>query len=100
MNKKKLLKVIEDEGWSVESNYIETWCDNGKDIIVNYENLEDLPEILDNLYINYDSEEEFELYVEAKRNGLNGCPSYRDMLEDCEQEENLYRELYQAISAI
>ena len=97
----KFLKTIENLGWNINSETsIEKWCDNDKDIVIERNQGESLKTEIENRALNFDPEEEFELFIEAKQNGLSGCPSYMKMLEDCIQENEFYEELWEAIKDI
>ena len=97
----KFLKTIESLGWNINSETsIEKWCDNDKDIVIERNQDESLKTEIENRALNFDPEEEFELFIEAKQNGLSGCPSYMKMLEDCIQENKFYEELWEAIKDI
>jgi len=97
----KFLEAIEENGWKINSNTsIENWCDNDKNIVIECNKGESLKAVIKNRALNFDEEEEFELFVEAKKNGLSGCPSYKQMLDDCIQENRFYEDLWEAIEDI
>lgn len=92
-------KVIEDLGWKVISDTcIEIWTDTaGRDVCIECNYPGELKETISAYRNGYDIDEDVELYLQAKRNGLKGVPSASVLVKDCEEVEELYDELWDAV---
>ena len=97
--KKEIKKTIEDLGWVVESDTcihtLTNVCD--REIYIECNNKGELKETINNYYHNYDVDEEVEMYLQAKHNGLEGVPSASVLVKDCEDEENILGELWYTV---
>ena len=96
---KKFRKAIEDLGWVVQSDTCITTdtrvCD--REICIECNEPNELKEEIRRRYENFDVDEEAEMYIEAKQNGLKGVPSIRTLVNDLEDEEEKYEELWYAV---
>ncbi len=95
----QIKKRIEDLGWRVNSDTcIEIWTDTaGRDVVIECNNPGELKETISNYRNGYDIDEEVEMFLEAKRNGLKGVPDVRTLVKDCEEVEELYDKLWDAV---
>lgn len=64
-----------------------------------YNSLDELPGKLRERYDDFDVEEEVMMYLEARRNGLEGVPSLLELLSDVQEEETLLLDLSMAVAA-
>lgn len=96
---KKVRKVIEDLGWNVDSDTsISTTTDVcDREIYVECNNKGELKETIKNYSENYDLDNEVEMYLQAKRNGLSGVPNATTLVEDCKSEQQKLEELWEAV---
>lgn len=82
-------KVLEENGFGVSKEddqfLIEQYTPAGEDWGFYLDKLSDICEYAE----NFDVDEEFEMWVEAKQNGANGVPSYADLLEDQQWKKDL-----------
>ena len=96
---KEFKKAIEDLGWVVQSDTCITTdtgvCD--REICIECNEPSELKETIRSRYENFDVDEEAEMYIEAKQNGLKGVPSIRTLVNDLEDEEEKYAELWEAV---
>lgn len=95
---KTIIRLLEENGFYVKQEddgqwLIHQYTPAGEDWSFYLEDLHNLPEYAD----NFDVDEEFEMWVEAKRNGVSGVPSYRDLLEDQEWKQKILKEVAELI---
>ena len=97
--KKEIRKVIEDLGWVVDSDTSIHTCTDvcDREIYVECNNKGELKETIRNYAENYDIDETVEMYLQAKHNGLSGVPSATTLVKDCESEQELLEELWEAV---
>lgn len=74
---------------NIGDNYITLSCDTpfNRDFSFDIEICNDLQKIIADIQFycfNYDIDEDVAMYLEAKRDGLNGVPSAVDLVTDCE----------------
>lgn len=96
---KEFKKAIEDLGWVVQSDTCIT-TDTGvcsREICIECNKPSELKEAIRSRYENFDVDEEAEMYIEAKQNGFKGVPSIRTLVNDLEDEEEKYAELWVAV---
>lgn len=92
---KKQIAKIEDIGWNVdvgEDGYytLQSWSPADGEMNIYAKSVE---EIIDQCE-NYDVDEEFNIYWEAKHNGFRGVPSTPTALyNDCVAKGEMYEEL-------
>lgn len=93
MSKKKLIEVFKKHGFCVNEEdrqfFVSQCTPAGEDWGFYLDNLEDIKDYAN----NFDPDEEFEMWVEAKRNGCAGVPSYRELLEDQEWKQEVLQDL-------
>lgn len=99
---KKLRKAIEECGWNINSDTsITIFTDTtGREVTIECNEPKELIQTIKNYYEGYDVDEEVELYLQAKQNGLSGVPNARTLVKDCEEVETLLEKLYEAIMRI
>lgn len=95
---KTIIKILKDNGFCVNQEddgqwFISQYTPAGEDWGFYLEDLHDLPEYAE----NFDVDEEFEMWVEAKRNGVSGVPSYSDLFEDQQWKQQTLREVAELI---
>lgn len=77
-----ILEILENNGFSVtdEGNgfFINQYTPAGEDWGFHLDELADIKEYAE----NFDPDEEFEMWVDAKKNGVAGVPSYAELLHD------------------
>lgn len=96
------LDICEKNGWSydffAETNEVELSQSSpaGEDFsfIVS---LEDLPEKVHSFIFNFDVDEHVEMWIEAKREGVSGVPTTRELVDDAEAIEQMLEELSRAL---
>lgn len=96
---KEFKKAIEDLGWVVQSDTCITTdtCVCDREICIECNEPSELKGEIRSRYENFDVDEEAEMYIEAKQNGLKGVPSIRTLVNDLEDEEEKYAELWEAV---
>ena len=96
---KKVKKVIEDLGWSFNSNTsitIQTTT-AGQDVCIGCDKGESLKETIKFRYENYDIDQEVSLFLEAKKHGVKGVPEVTLLVKDCEEVLSKLKELWLAV---
>lgn len=90
-------QLLEDNDFDVtkEDNryFIHQYTPAGEDWGFYLDNLEDLKDYAE----NFDVDEEFEMWVEAKKNGVSGVPSYRELLDDQQWKQDILTKIAQQI---
>ena len=96
---KKIKKVIEDLGWSFNSNTSITIQTNtaGQDVCIGCDKGESLKETIKFRYENYDIDQEVSLFLEAKKHGVKGVPEATLLVKDCEEVLSKLKELWFAV---
>ncbi len=97
--KKAIRKVIEDLGWNVNSDTsicttTDVCC---REIYIECNNKGELKDTIENYAEGYDVDEEVEMYLQARRNGLSGVPTATILVKDCEDEQEKLDELWEAV---
>lgn len=103
--KKKYVDVLEDLGWSIDSYIddgrveLQKYSPAGEDfsIVVDTENF---PKAVREEAAYFDQDEHIEMWIMARRNGVGGVPSTRELVKDAEEIEKMLEELATAISAV
>lgn len=97
--RKQTREIIENLGWRVNSDTsIEMWTDTaGQNYCIECNNKGELQETIKSYNNGYDLDYEVEMYLEAKRNGLQGVPSASVLVEDCKEVERKLEELWEAV---
>ena len=80
---KNMLKVFEDKGFCVDKEkgggfFITRYTPAGEDWGFHLDKLEDIKQYAE----DFDVDEEFEMWVEAKKSGFEGVPSYCELYQD------------------
>ena len=79
---KNIKKILEKNGFDVtksdEQYFIHQYTPEGEDWGFYIDNLVDIIDYAE----NFDVEDEFEMWVDAKRNGISGVPSISDLWQD------------------
>lgn len=90
---KRIIKVLEKNGFDVTKEsgqwFIHQYTPAGEDWGFYLENLDDLVDYAE----NFDPDDEFEMWVEAKKNGTSGVPSYSELFEDQLWKQNILKEV-------
>ena len=80
--KRKIEKVIEKEGFSISETpdgyEVSQYTPAGEDWNLYFDKLEDIVQYAE----NYDPEEDFAMWVEAKHSGVHGVPSPAELWQD------------------
>lgn len=94
---KNIKKILEDNNFVVtkEGNqyFISQYTPAGEDWGFYLDKLEDLKTYAE----NFDPDEEFEMWVEAKKNGVSDVPSYRELLDDQEWKQEILLKMAEQI---
>lgn len=95
---KKVIKAIENLGWLVEEYNEEYMLEQsspaGEDIVEYIRKGEDIVSQLWDIYANFDKDEHVEMLLQTKQNGTAGVPSARVLVEDAEEIEEMYKQLW------
>ena len=73
--------------------YISRYTPEGEDWGFELDKLEDIESFIE----NFDPEEEFEMWIEAKHSGVSGVPSPMPLWKDQQWKENILDEVLQQI---
>ena len=100
MNKKdeKILEVIETLGWwytvDEKKEYIDIgqYSPAGEDFFFTVE-INNLGQNIIDFCYGFDVDEHIEMWIEARRNGVSGVPSTRELVEDAESIAEMLNEL-------
>lgn len=92
-----IIKILEKNNWNVRASdgvlSIEQWSNLGEDLVdeIEYTTKEDFIENFEKIVENFDVDEHIELWLPLR--GKKGVPdvSVRELLEDAEEIEQLYR---------
>ena len=100
-DKKRLEKVLKSLDWNITSEYdnfieIETYSNAGEDLIETLDS-NDIVGSAFNIYNNYDAEEHVQLYAEYSLNHEKGVPDIFTLVEDANEIEEMYKQLYLAL---
>ena len=93
-----IIKILKENGFYVKQEddgqwFISQYTPAGEDWGFYLKDLHDLPEYAE----NFDPDEEFEMWVEAKKNGVSGVPSYSELLEDQQWKQKTLQEVAELI---
>ncbi len=101
----KYINVLESLDWSVCGYYadgraeIEKYSPAGEDFIVCID-VSALAESVREYAADFDPEEHIEMWIEARRNGVSGIPSIRELVEDANDIQGMLYELAEALEAV
>ena len=94
---KTIIKILENNGFRVnkEDNqyFISQYTPAGEDWGFYLEDLHDLPKYAE----NFDVDENFQMLIEAKQNGVRGVPSYSVLLKDQQWKQQTLRKIARLI---
>ena len=97
----KVVEAVEELGWNVSESedYVEFSNSSpaGEDLCEEYAKDEDVLDWALDLANNFDADEHIEMWVEAKRSGVSGVPSIRELVEDADEIQKMYNALCDAI---
>lgn len=101
--KEKIIKKVKELGWKIniveelETMDVDFYKKSpaGEDFsfTVQLDDIYDLPNEVFNYYLSFDPEEHAENWVIAKRNGVSGVPSIKELITDAEAIEDMLDEL-------
>lgn len=90
-------KVLEENGFGVskEDNqfFIHQFTPCGEDWGFYLDKLSDIYDYAE----NFDIDEEFELWVDAKKSGVSGIPSYAELIEDQQWKKDLLEKVAEEV---
>ena len=101
----KYLTVLKNQDWSVLDCYedgsieIGKYSPAGEDFSICVET-DNFPEAVSEYAANFDIDEHIEMWIEARRNGVSGVPSTRELVKDAEDIDEMLRELACALSKV
>ena len=99
MNKltKKQMAKINKLGWNISDcgafYELENYSPAGEDLCVTLMKDEDLKQQAIDNYDDFDTEGHIEMWIEAKKNGVAGVPSARELVEDADEIEKMFEDL-------
>ena len=97
----KVVEAVEALGWKVSESedFVEfsNCSPAGEDLCEEYAKDEDILDWALDLAAGFDQEEHVEMWIKAKRNGVSGVPSIRDLVEDADKIQDMYNDLCDAI---
>ena len=107
MLKEKLIAKAEELGWKVqideqtggiEVNFYQ-YSPAGEDFGFNVcaDSIEDVPDEVGKYYTRFDAEDHVEMWIEAKRNGMRGVPSIKELVEDADAIDDMLDKLSDAL---
>lgn len=103
---KKIRKVLEELNWCILGDgkgteiEIENCSPAGEDLIEQIDLTKPIKEQVWEIYNDFDEDEHVEMWVEARRNGVNGVPSIRELVQDADEIKRMYEELAIRISEV
>jgi hypothetical protein len=101
--KKQYLDVLENHGWAVSSYTddgrveIEKYSPAGEDFSICV-GVENLPSEVREYAAGFDIDEHIEMWIEARKNGVSGVPSTRELVKDAEDIDKMLQEIAAALS--
>lgn len=57
------------------------------------------PKEIDEYADNFDPDEHIEMWIEARKNGVSGVPTTRELVHDAEEIQKMLKELAEALTA-
>ena len=97
----KVVEAVEALGWTVSESEDYITFGNcspaGEDLYEEYAKDEDVLDWALDLANNFDVDEHVEMWVDAKRSGVSGVPSIRDLVEDADKIQDMYNDLCDVI---
>lgn len=100
---KQYLDVLENHGWAVSSYTddgrveLEKYSPVGEDFSICI-GVENLPAEVREYAASFDIDEHIEMWIEARKNGVSGVPSTRELVKDAEDIDKMLQEIAVALS--
>jgi len=97
------LEVLENHGWAVSSYTddgrieLEKYSPAGEDFSICV-GVENLPAEVREYAASFDIDEHIEMWIEARKNGVSGVPSTRELVHDAEDIDKMLQEIAAALS--
>lgn len=101
--KEQYLDVLEKYGWAVSSYTddgrveLEKYSPAGEDFSICV-GVDNLPAEVREYAADFDIDEHIEMWIEARKNGVSGVPSTRELVKDAEDIDKMLQELATALS--
>lgn len=104
----KQREVIENLDWKISPcNFadgkagweLSKYSPAGEDFVISVED-DDLAHNVYEAYMDFDTDEHIEMWVEAKHNGINGVPSIRELCDDADAIDEMLKTLSDALHAL
>lgn len=96
------VETLNDNGWNVSS-----YTDDGRVEIQKYSpagedfsicvDVQNFPEAVSEYAASFDVDEHVEMWITARREGVSGVPSTRELVKDAEEIDKMLRELASAL---
>ena len=99
----KYLNVLENHGWAVSSYTddgrveLEKYSPAGEDFSIRG-GVENLPAEVREYAAGFGIDEHIEMWIEARKNGVSGVPSTRELVKDAEDIDKMLQEIAAALS--
>ena len=99
----KYLNVLENHGWAVSSYTddgrveLEKYSPTGEDFSICV-GVENLPAEVREYAAGFGIDEHIEMWIEARKNGVSGVPSTRELVKDAEDIDKMLQEIAAALS--
>ena len=105
----KINAIIKEEGWNLVEGEVENGIEleisqfspAGRDFSFNIVfdgTVEDLAQKIEGVYEDFDVDEEVEMWVEARKNGVKDVPDVRTLVYDAEKIDEMLEELDRRVS--
>lgn len=100
---KQYLDVLENHGWAVSSYTddgrveLEKYSPAGEDFSICV-GVENLPAEVREYAAGFGIDEHIEMWIEARKNGVSGVPSTRELVKDAEDIDKMLQEIAAALS--
>lgn len=102
---KKYIDVLEKQDWAVSSYTddgrveIEKYSPAGEDFSICVE-VENFPEAVAECAAGFNIDEHIAMWIEAKRHGVKGVPSTRELVHDAEDIDKMLQEFAAALAEV
>ena len=99
---KKHIEICEGLGWRAKKLddgdvELESYSPAGEDLVI-YVSQKNFVNDIEEYAENFDIDEHIEMWIEAKRNGVRGVPSARELVEDAYAIQKMLNELAEALT--
>lgn len=101
----KFVEVCEAQDWTVRGTHedkeveLEKYSPAGEDFSITID-LSDVKESTRSAYDSFDEDDHIEMWIEARKNGVSGVPSTRELVKDADDIKNMLEDLAIAVAAI